>query len=319
MALGPRRLVILRALGLGDLLAGIPALRGLARAFPEHERLVAAPAALAPLVPRGLARLVPTGGLEPLPRELHRADVAVNLHGSGPRSHRVLLDSRPRRLVSFEHPDIAPSRGFPSWSPNEPETVRWCRMLAEHGIPALPHELDIDPPPGEPPPLAAGATVIHPGAASGARRWPAKRFAAVARAELAAGRDVVITGSRDERALAREVAAHAGLAERRVLAGRTDVAGLARTVAAAGQVVCGDTGVAHLATALGTPSVVLFGPVSPDEWGPPPERPAHIALWVGRTGDPHADEPDPGLLAISVVDVLGALERLPEVSPRRGA
>jgi hypothetical protein len=278
--------------------------------------VTAAPAPLAPLVPRELARLVPAGELEGLPRGLQRADVGVNLHGSGPESHRVLLGSRPGRLISFEHPDIAPSRGFPSWNTNERETVRWCRMLAEHGIPALPHELDIDPPPGGLPPVA-GATVIHPGAASGARRWPAKRFAAVARAELAAGRGVVITGSRDERALAREVAAHAGLAEREVLAGRTNLAELARVVAAAERVVCGDTGIAHLATALGTPSVVLFGPVSPEQWGPPPERPAHIALWTGGTGDPHASEPDPGLLAISVVDVLGALERLSALSPRR--
>jgi ADP-heptose:LPS heptosyltransferase len=82
-------------------------------------------------------------------------------------------------------------------------------------------------------------------------------------------------------------------------------------VAAAGRVVCGDTGVAHLATALGTPSVVLFGPTPPAEWGPPAARPWHRALWAGRTGDPHASEPDPGLLALEPRQVLEALERLP--------
>jgi ADP-heptose:LPS heptosyltransferase len=85
---------------------------------------------------------------------------------------------------------------------------------------------------------------------------------------------------------------------------------LAAIVAAAGRVVCGDTGIAHLATALGRPSVVLFGPVSPDLWGPPPDRPQHIALWAGRTGDPHGRSVDRGLLDISVDDVAGALERL---------
>ena len=39
------RLVVLRALGLGDLLTAVPALRGLARAFPDHERVLLAPAA----------------------------------------------------------------------------------------------------------------------------------------------------------------------------------------------------------------------------------------------------------------------------------
>ena len=75
--------------------------------------------------------------------------------------------------------------------------------------------------------------------------------------------------------------------------------------------VCGDTGVAHLATALGTPSVVLFGPTAPARWGPPRERPIHRVLWAGRSGDPHAAEPDPGLLAIApqmVIDELATLK-----------
>jgi ADP-heptose:LPS heptosyltransferase len=42
-------------------------------------------------------------------------------------------------------------------------------------------------------------------------------------------------------------------------------------------VVCGDTGLAHLAVAHGTPSVTLFGPVSPRHWGPPRAQ-RHIAL-----------------------------------------
>jgi ADP-heptose:LPS heptosyltransferase len=42
-------LVVLRALGLGDLLTAVPALRALAAAFPEHRRVLATPAALAPL------------------------------------------------------------------------------------------------------------------------------------------------------------------------------------------------------------------------------------------------------------------------------
>jgi ADP-heptose:LPS heptosyltransferase len=152
---------------------------------------------------------------------------------------------------------------------------------------------------------------VHPGAASAARRWPAERFAAVARAEADDGRSVVVTGTPGEVNLAEEVAARAGLLDNSVVAGRTDLRGLAAFVAAAGRVVCGDTGLAHLATALRTPSVVLFGPVSPAHWGPPPDRPWHRALWAGRTGDPHADTPDAGLLEIGVPDVVTALADLP--------
>jgi uncharacterized protein YjbJ (UPF0337 family) len=80
-------------------------------------------------------------------------------------------------------------------------------------------------------------------------------------------------------------------------------------------VLCCDTGVAHLATAYRTPSVVLFGPTPPGEWGPPPDRPQHRVLWRGGRGDPHADAPDPGLLAIAVEDVLAASNPDPAGSP----
>jgi ADP-heptose:LPS heptosyltransferase len=317
VAIGARpRLVALRALGLGDLLTAAPALRALARAYADHDRALAAPATLAPLVAlvEPGTRLVPVGELEPLPAELHGADTAVNLHGRGPQSHRLLLEAAPARCLWFHNDEVPESRGAPRWRPGEHETRRWCRMLAEHRIPAEPGDLDIAAPPGPPPQAAVGATLLHPGAASAARRWPAERFAAVARAERDAGRQVVLTGGDEEVELARFVARHAGLDPGCVLAGRTDLAGLARAVAAAARVLCGDTGVAHLATALGTPSVVLFGPTAPTEWGPPPERPWHRVLWRGPAaggGDPHGEAPDPALLALEPRDAIAALEELP--------
>jgi ADP-heptose:LPS heptosyltransferase len=84
---------------------------------------------------------------------------------------------------------------------------------------------------------------------------------------------------------------------------------LASLIAHARLVISGDTGVAHLASAYARPSVTLFGPVSPSEWGPP-EHPRHQVLFVGNgKGDPHAERCDPALLAISVSDVLAASER----------
>lgn len=299
--------VVLRALGLGDLLTAVPALRALARVLPDQECVLAAPAALAPLVTLigAVDRLVPAGELEPLPRELHGAEVAVNLHGRGPQSHRVLIATRPRRCLWFANHAVPESAGAPRWRPGEHEVTRWCRMLAEYGVPANPKDLDLDRP------VPRGdCTVIHPGAASAARRWPAERFADVARVEAARGRRVLVTGSAGERGLAEQVAGRAGLPAECVLAGRTDLTELAATVAGAGRVVCGDTGVGHLATAFGTPSVLLFGPTPPAEWGPPPERRRHRVLWAGTTGDPHGDRPDPGLLSIAVEQVLDALEAL---------
>jgi ADP-heptose:LPS heptosyltransferase len=317
-------LLAYRPLGLGDLLTAVPALRALRDAFPRHRVVLAAPAALEPLarLSGAVDEVIDTAPLaEPA---LGGADIAVNLHGRGPQSHRALLATRPRRLIAFVPPGDARWRGRgdagrpsggdagrhdgwfagdrgPTWRAGEHEVSRWCRLLEESGIAADPARLDLDPPGGSPVP---GATVVHPGAASAARRWPAERWAAVARAEQHAGRRVVVTGSAAERPLAERVARAAGLQPESVLAGRTGLLELAAVVAEAGLVLAGDTGVGHLATAFGVPSVLLFGPTPPSEWGPPPDRPQHVAIHTGGRGDPHGDAPDPALLAITVDDVL---------------
>jgi ADP-heptose:LPS heptosyltransferase len=309
---------VLRALGLGDLLTGVPAYRALRAAFPRERLLLAAPRALEPLarLTGAVDAVVDTGpwtgalrtdDLPALDARLHGAALAVNLHGRGPQSTAILRAARPRRLIAFG----SGTEGV-AWHPGEHEVARWCRLLREHGIPADdgPARLWIRAPDRRVPAHARGATLLHPGAAGRARRWPPERFAAVARQEVGAGREVVITGSPAEVGLARAVAARARLPERSVLAGATDVEGLAALVAGAARVVCGDTGVAHLATALRTPSVVLFGPVPPAEWGPP-ALPEHVALWAGGRGDPHGKRPDAGLLTIPVAAVRQSLDRLP--------
>jgi ADP-heptose:LPS heptosyltransferase len=127
---------------------------------------------------------------------------------------------------------------------------------------------------------------------------------------LAAGRRVLVTAGPHESALARRVAELAGLAPQAVCEGM-GILELAGLLAGAGRVACGDTGVAHLATALGKPSVILFGPTPPALWGPPAGR-GHTVLWKGCRSDPLADRPAPGLLAIEpreVVLALAALDR----------
>jgi ADP-heptose:LPS heptosyltransferase len=310
---------VLRALGLGDLLTAVPALRGLRAGFREHEIVLAAPTTLAPLTAL-FGAVVDTivdvdfrDRVGVLPRELAGPELAVNLHGRGPHSHAALAALAPARLLAYADPRHAP-RG-PRWRAAEHERRRWCRLLAHHGVAADPDDLLVSPPPAPGGDLdvdrCTGATVVHPGAASAARRWPVERWADVARHEHERGRRVVITGGPDEGGLAAAVAHLAGIAPGDVLAGRTTIVELAALTARAGRVVSGDTGVAHLASAFATPSVVLFGPTPPARWGPP-DGGRHVALWAGREGDPHGDEPDPGLLAITVDEVLDALGALPD-------
>jgi ADP-heptose:LPS heptosyltransferase len=101
----------------------------------------------------------------------------------------------------------------------------------------------------------------------------------------------------------------AGLPDTSVLAGQLDILDLAALVADSSLLVCGDTGVGHIATATGTPSVLVFGPTPPARWGPRGSGP-HVSLWAGDVGDPHADRPHPGLLLISSARVVAAIGEL---------
>jgi ADP-heptose:LPS heptosyltransferase len=299
--------VVLRPLGLGDLLTGVPAIRAIRAAVPGHRLVLATTPALEPLAALidAVDEVLPAGELAPLDWAGPPPELAVDLHGKGPASHVIVADLRPRRLLTF----AGPGYPGPAWTPDEHEVRRWCRLVSEGlGVAADPDALDLAVP--DVPPPVTGAAIVHPGAAFPGRRWPPERFAAVARHLAATGEDVRITGGPAEVPLARRVAALAGLPDDAVLAGRTSPLALAAVVAAARVVVSGDTGVAHLATAYRRPSVVLFGPVSPALWGPPPRR-QHVVLWHGDgTGDPWGTTLDPALARITVGEVTEALDGL---------
>lgn len=307
-----RRIVVLRALNLGDLLVAVPALRAIRRRWPQYRIILATNGRLAPIV--GLTgavdQLLPTDGLAPLPRRAARPWLAVNLHGAGPSSNAVLDALRPLHRIGHQ----APGWDGPPWSEDQSERLRWCRLLAAHGVRADPDDFGLDRP--QVPSLAPGAVVVHPGAGYRSRQWPLARYAAVAGVLARAGHRVVITGSVAERPMATEVARRAWLPAGSVLAGRTPLATLAALIADARLVVCPDTGVAHVSYAYGTPSVVLFGPVPAWRWGPPPGGP-HVPLSRDelRRGAPFADEPDPAILGIDPAVVMDAVQRLLASTP----
>lgn len=302
-------ILVLRALGLGDLLTGLPALRALRQAFPGERIVLATPRVFSPLVQLidAVDELLPTEGLGELAWPGGPPRLAVNLHGGGPECIRDLLAQDPDEIITHRHPDF-PELDGPEWRDDLHEVDRWCRLLEHYGWDAPRSRLWLPRPPGTS--LVDGAVIVHPGAAFPARQWPADRFGRVARHLAADGHPVVITGSRDEAPLAGAVARAADLPASTVLAGHTDLAELAVLVADARLVVCGDTGIAHLATAFHTPSVVVFGPTPPALCGPPPDDPRHAVLWAGDVGDPFGSRPHPGLLRITDTDVVDAAHQL---------
>jgi hypothetical protein len=98
-------ILVLRALGAGDLATAVPVLRALRSAYPRRQLALAAPSWLAPLVDLtgAVDRLLPVDGLAlcrwPTPAPV----LAVNLHGRGPQSHRLLAASRPGRMLAFRN------------------------------------------------------------------------------------------------------------------------------------------------------------------------------------------------------------------------
>jgi len=113
----------------------------------------------------------------------------------------------------------------------------------------------------------AAPIVVHPGAAVSSRRWPAESFAEAVRLLHGQGWDVVVTGGPGESELTRMVSGAGAFALD--LGGLTDLGTLAAVLARAAVVVCGNTGPAHVAAAVGTPVVSLFSPVVPAaQWAP---------------------------------------------------
>jgi ADP-heptose:LPS heptosyltransferase len=107
--------------------------------------------------------------------------------------------------------------------------------------------------------------LVHPGASAAARRWPAARYAAVARALTSQGWRVVVSGVERERALVDEAAA--GIA--RTIVGETTLDEFAAIVARARAVICGNSLPLHLADAVGTPVVALYsGTDLESQWAP---------------------------------------------------
>ncbi len=110
---------------------------------------------------------------------------------------------------------------------------------------------------------------IAPGASQATKLWPAERFAAVADALAEGGASIVLAGGpADAEALSRFRSAL-----RAPVGGdltRLPVEGLAAGLADVDLLVACDSGPVHLAGAVRTPVLAVFGPTSAERWGPPP-------------------------------------------------
>ena len=315
-------IAVFRALMLGDLLCAVPALRALRAGFPRARvTLVALPwaRALARRFPALIDDCVDFPGWPGLPEmrcdvralpdflaqlQARRFDLALQMHGSGVVCNPLVAAFGARHSAGFCGPG--------AWRPDDDATlyVKWPeqghevdRLLAltdALGAPRRGRQLEFPVHDADRAALAAlwpGAAdaapyvVVHAGAQLPSRRWPVERFAAVADALAAAGRRIVLTGGEPESALVNELAA-CMRAPAINLVGRTSLWTLGALVEGAERVVCNDTGVSHIAAALGRPSVVVSCGADVARWAPL-DRARHRVLWQPMACRPcaHAECP----------------------------
>jgi len=111
---------------------------------------------------------------------------------------------------------------------------------------------------------------IQVGAGRLVKQWPAERFAELAdRLASALNATIVLTGAPEDRPIADVLRANLPPATRVIdLVGTQDLVTLAAVLERLSVLVTPDTGPMHLAATVGTPVVALFGPASPERWGP---------------------------------------------------
>jgi len=108
--------------------------------------------------------------------------------------------------------------------------------------------------------------VFAPGAVGPSKRWPVSYFAELGRTLAAEGFSIWVLGSPAETPLAKEIVEAAGPHARDLTS--TDLRNAILAMKVADACVSNDSGLVHVAAAIGTPTVGIFGPTSPWHWAP---------------------------------------------------
>lgn len=285
------RILLVRLGALGDIVHAIPVAAALRRGFPsaridwlvgpKHREILD----LVPVIDRRLVFHDRATLHEIMQLRRERYDVAIDMQGliksafiarlSG-ASRVIGFNSKYARepLASFFYTDVHDPGGTGIYARSETRHVVQINLglLTPLGISPAAPEFPIDAPKS-----AAADTVraqsggryaiLNPGAAWPNKRWPPERLAAVARAlrDRHQLTSVVVWGP-GERALAEEAVAAAGGTA--ILSPPTTIADAVALARGATLMVSGDTGPTHIASAVGTPLVGIYGPTRPERNGP---------------------------------------------------
>lgn len=321
----PRSIVVVKLTSIGDVLHGVPVAVALKQAFPEvrigwvvegiSADVLAGHSAIDHLFRLPRRWLESPRAIMDLRHQLRwfAADVAIDLQGLLKSGVATWL-SGARMRIGFARP-VSREQAWLAYThrvkPGAVHVVdRNCELLAPLGIRGhapefmMPHwpvsqlrmqqyvaSLRLPLPP----------VLLNPGAGWASKRWPVERFAATARA-LHRRRNqttVVVWAGNAEREMAEQIAADSFGAA--VVAPPTTLQDLGELCRLARLVISGDTGPLHLAAAVGTPCVGLFGPVPAERNGP--YGPQHASVEPPAALRPAWDDRKTDTLSMAGIEV----------------
>jgi len=326
------RVLVVRLGALGDLVHAVPAVAAIRRTHPdaaidwlvepkhaEFLGLVPPVSEVVPLAGRSVSGWLATRA----DLRSRRYDVAIDLQGLV-KSAALAWLSDARRVIGFDASALRERAAawFYSERVRASESGHVIRknleLVAALGVDAGAIEFPIR----ETPPAALEAirasgverfALINPGAGWPNKRWPPRRFGEVA-ASLRSRhglRPVVLWGPGERPLAAQVVAESGGAAIEAPPTSVTDVVTLAR---ASALMVSGDTGPLHIAAAVGTPVVAVFGPTDPVRNGPWRDEDLTVARYDGCSCHyarecRRTNPTDPCIERITAAEVLDAIDR----------
>ncbi len=291
----PQKIIVFRALQIGDMLCAIPAIRALHNVYPNAEiTLVGLPWAkmLIERFPEYFHSLITFPGYPGFPEQpvdyfgfpdfLKRVqqenfDLALQMHGSGTISNPLVDLFAAKNIAGFyTKNNFCPDKDlFVEYPDNIHEIKRHLKLIEALGI--TEYNTDLEFPITEKdvedfekaalPVKPKEYIIIHPGARGVNRQWNRENFASIADYCFENGLQVVITGTKDEMPIVENVIRYMKY-EPIVAAGKTSLGAVAVLIKNAAALVSNCTGVSHIAAALKTKSIVISLDGEPYRWGP---------------------------------------------------
>lgn len=288
------KIAILRALQLGDLLCAIPAIRSLRAHYPDAEiTLLGLPwaASFVERFNKYFDRFIHFPGYPGLPEQSYspeewrkflklmqqeKFDLVLQMQGNGTIVNEFLPLFEAKQVAGFypsQHP--VDSDLFIEYPNGMSEIHRHLKLIEHLGAPLQSDKLEFPVTEKDEedfknlllPINNKKYVVVHPGARGTTRQWSPVYFAALADYCIEQGYTVVITGVQDEIDITTEVRKymkHAAID----LTGKTSLGAVAVLIKNAFMLISNCTGVSHIASAFGTPSIVVSMDGEPERWAP---------------------------------------------------